>query len=39
MFILAFGIAALVGTVVIAAYGPQSWLCFWNQVGQAKRER
>jgi len=39
MAALAFGIAALIGTVVVAAYGPQSWLCFWDQLGQPRRHR
>jgi len=39
MWILAFGIVVLIGTVVMAAYGSQSWLCFWEQVGQAKQDK
>jgi hypothetical protein len=39
MAVLVFTIAALIGTVAIAAYGPQSWLCFWEHVGETKRDR
>lgn len=39
MATLVFGIVAVVGTVVVAAYGPQSWLCFWEHVGETRRDR
>jgi len=38
MAIIAFGIAALAGTVILAAYGSESWLCFWDTLAQAARQ-
>jgi hypothetical protein len=39
MAALVFGIAALIGTVVVAAYGPQTWLFYWDQLGQTRRHK
>lgn len=35
MWILFFGLAALVGTVVVSAHSNQPWLGFWDHVGEA----
>jgi hypothetical protein len=33
MLVLLFGIAAIVGTVLLGAYTDDSWLCCWEGVG------
>lgn len=38
MFVLFFGIAAIVGTVVLGACGSESWLCFWDGMEEAPQD-
>jgi hypothetical protein len=33
MFMLFFGMAVIIGTVVLGAYTGKSWLCCWEGVG------
>jgi hypothetical protein len=38
MLVLLFGIAAIVGTVVLGAYAGESWLHCWEGVGEIRED-